>query len=400
LNNAKEGYRVLWFTDTIQDLNGVSYTLREIGRLAHQRGLELKIAASLGDTSPGENLPPYILNLPIIHSFKLPYYESYMLKVPSVLRSLKEIYSYDPDQVYISTPGPLGLLGLLVSRLMNVKSVGFYHTDFALQAKEIVQDKSVSHMLEAYTKWFYSAVDEIRVPTKEYIRMLEGRGFEPTKMNLFKRGIDTQVFIPNVKGKEYLKERWGFNGDKTLLYVGRISQDKGLDFLLETFERIAEKRLSLRLLLVGDGPYLLELKKRVNGTQSIFFAGRIDQEELPEIYSGADLFLFPSTTDTFGKAVLEAQACGLPAIVSDIGGPKELILDGKTGFVAQAGNHMDWAGKIERALSMIEHAPLSYQKMKEDARAHAMKNHDWEEALDSLLTQDSLPEPFWEKKIA
>ena len=400
LSNTSERSRILWFTDTINDLNGVSYTLHEIGRLAHRKGLNLKIVASLDDVGPGETVPPYILNLPFIHSFRLPFYERYSLKVPSVLRSLKEIYRYDPDTIYISTPGPVGLVGLLGAKLMNVKSVGFYHTDFTLQTSKIVDDLSVANMLEAYTKWFYGATDEIRVPTKEYIKMLERRGFESRKLHLFKRGIDTRIFLPRFAGRAFLKERWGLNGDKTLLYVGRISKDKSLDFLLETFSKLSEARPSAKLLIVGDGPHLQELQKRANGTKSILFAGRIEHEELSLIYSGADLFLFPSTTDTFGKAVLEAQACGCPAVVSDEGGPKELIVDGKTGFVAEAGNLSDWTRKIERALSMMDHSPIAYQKMKEEARTHAVKNHSWDEALDGLLTQAVLPDPLWEKMIA
>jgi glycosyltransferase involved in cell wall biosynthesis len=218
-------------------------------------------------------------------------------------------------------------------------------------------------------------------------------------LHLFKRGIDTRIFLPRFAGRAFLNERWGFNGDRTLLYVGRISKDKSLDFLLETFSRLSEARPTAKLLLVGDGPHLQELKKRANG-KSIFFAGRIDQEELSLIYSGADLFLFPSTTDTFGKAVLEAQACGCPAVVSDEGGPKELIVDGKTGFVAEAGNLIDWTRKIERALNMMDHSPIAYQRMKEEARNHAVNNHSWDEALDDLLMQSVLPEPLWEKMIA
>jgi glycosyltransferase involved in cell wall biosynthesis len=400
LDNTNERSRILWFTDTINDLNGVSYTLNEIGHLAHLKGLNLKIVTSLDDAGPGEKVPPYILNLPCIHGFSLPFYERYSLKVPSMLRSLKDIYCYDPDMIYISTPGPVGLVGLLGARLMNVKSVGFYHTDFTLQTSKIVDDLSVANILEAYTKWFYRATDEIRVPTKEYIKTLARRGFEPNKLHLFKRGIDAKMFLPRLAGRAFLKERWGLNGDKTLLYVGRISKDKSLDFLLETFSRLSQARPSAKLLLVGDGPHLQELKKRANGTRSILFAGRIEQEELSLIYSGADLFVFPSTTDTFGKAVLEAQACGCPAVVSDEGGPQELIVDGKTGFVAEAGNLIDWTRKIERALSMMDHSPIAYQKMKEEARTHAVKNHSWEEALDELLTHAVLPDPLWEKMIA
>jgi glycosyltransferase involved in cell wall biosynthesis len=404
INKGDEDHRrILWFTDTLYDLNGVSYTLNEIGRLAQQKNINLKIATSVDEKKPVGTLPSYILNLPFIHSFKLPYYEHYALKVPSVLRSLGEIYRYDPDIIYISTPGPVGLLGLMVARLMNIRSVGFYHTDFTLQTRKIVDDPSVANMLEAYTRWFYNATDEIRVPTKEYITVLTKRGFKQSKLNVFKRGIDSGVFLPHRGGKTFLKDRWGLNGDYTLLYVGRISKDKSLDFLLDAFHKIAEKKPSTKLILVGDGPYLQALKRKTRkaaGSANVLFTGRIDHEKLPLIYSGSDLFLFPSKTDTFGKAVLEAQACGLPAIVSDEGGPKELIVHGKTGFVVESDNIAEWVNKIETIFTIMTNNPGEYLKMKEDAREHIIKNHDWEDILNGLLSHAPQPDTLWEKMIA
>lgn len=108
IDKARPGSRILWFTDTLKDLNGVSITLQEVGRIAHERGLDLRIVTAL---SPQDavNLPPNVLNLPFIHEFGLPYYETYRLKVPSVLASLKELYQFEPDVIHISTPGPLSL---------------------------------------------------------------------------------------------------------------------------------------------------------------------------------------------------------------------------------------------------------------------------------------------------
>ena len=143
VEKARGGRKILWFTDRLKDLNGVSVTLQEIGSLAHQRGLDLKIVTSI-EPDALSDMPPNVLNLPFIHQFNLPYYESYNLKIPSVLASLKEIYRFEPDTIHISTPGPLGLLGLLTAKLMNIRSVGFYHTDFAMQAQEIVEDDAVA----------------------------------------------------------------------------------------------------------------------------------------------------------------------------------------------------------------------------------------------------------------
>jgi glycosyltransferase involved in cell wall biosynthesis len=399
IERAHEGRRVLWFTDTLTDLNGVSVTLREVGRLALERRLDIKIVASMKPSDLPPDLPN-VINLPFVHEFRLPYYESYCLKVPSVLNSLKEMYLFEPDRIHISTPGPVGLLGLLAAKLMNVKSVGFYHTDFTLQAKEIVEDESVSHMLESYMRWFYAAMDEVMVPTAQYMRILEARGFDPKKLKQFTRGIDFDLFKPQFSsGRAFLKSRFAMDGKTTLLYVGRISQDKGLDVLLEAFRLIAALRDDVRLLVVGDGPYLGELRAKA-APGPVTFAGRMVHEELPAVYGGSHLFVFPSATDTFGKVVLEAQACGLPAIVSDAGGPQELILRGRTGFVARAGDISDWKSKIDRMLDMIALSPGSYGKMREEARRWAVESFDWDDALGSIFEAAPAGEVPAEKKIA
>jgi len=398
IDPTREGQRVLWFTDTLNDLNGVSLTLREVCRTACERGLDIKIAASV---DPGRHdVPPNVVNIPSIGQFRLPYYETYRLQVPSVLKSLREIYLFDPDMIYISTPGPIGMLGLLAAKLMNVKCVGFYHTDFALQARQIVEDASVPPMLESFTRWFYCAVDEIRVPSARYVDMLKARGFDPQKIRHFRRGVELDVFRPRIDpGSTLLRDRFRVAGGTTLLYAGRVSSDKGLDLLIEVFRRLAEERSDLSLLVVGDGPYLADLKKKTSSGR-VVFAGKIDHGEMPAIYAASDLFVFPSATDTFGRAVLEAQACGLPAVVSDEGGPQEIILNGKTGLVARAGDPSDWVEKIELVLRLMETSPGVYQKMRGDARAHVVDNYDWEEAMGSML-EDALPvRPDVDKKIA
>ncbi|HVN94924.1 MAG TPA: glycosyltransferase [Syntrophorhabdaceae bacterium] len=391
INKAEEGRRVLWFTDSLTDLNGVSATLNEIGRLAHEQGFDMKIVTSI-DSNELNRVPPNVINLASIRQIALPYYDRYKLRIPSVLTALKEVYQIDPDRIFISTPGPIGMLGLIAAKLMNVKCTGFYHTDFAGQAREIVEDESVAHMLESYTRWFYSAMDEVMVPTVRYMEILAQRGFDTGRMRLFKRGFDLDRFRPARAPARDLSD--GIN----LLYVGRVSKDKGLNLLIEAHSRIMAKRSDVNLLIVGDGPLLDEL--RSGGHRGVHFAGRVVHPELPDIYSSSHLFVFPSTTDTFGKAVLEAQACGLPAIVSDMGGPQEIILHGATGFVARAHDVKDWQEKIEYMLDMMKATPLAYERMRQAAHSRAKTHYTWEGVHDLLTEGGGGDERITEKKIA
>ncbi len=195
--NVNKDKTILWFTDTIDDLNGVSITLQKAGNLALQKDLPLFIVSTSRANEESRGRPPIkAIHLPSIHSFRLPGYETCLLRIPSVLRSLELVYDANPDEIIISTPGPVGLFGLLAARLLHVKSIGIFHTDFTLQAEKIIPDESVLQLLERLVRAFYSAMDEIRVPSQEYIQILESRGFDISKMKIFQRDIDVAMFAP------------------------------------------------------------------------------------------------------------------------------------------------------------------------------------------------------------
>jgi len=394
IETAKRGKTVLWFTDTIDDLNGVSTTLQKIGNLALEKDLPLYIVScSENNEQKQSRLPVKAISLPAIHSFPLPGYETYLLKIPSILHSLEQIYSANPDEIIISTPGPVGMLGLIAAKLLNARSIGVYHTDFTLQAQKIIPDESVIKLLENLIRFFYSSMDEIRVPTREYMRILESRGFELSKMKIFRRGIDIDLFAPQPKARQLFKKRYGLDDCFNLLYVGRISRDKDLPFLIKIYERLLEIDEKWNLIFVGDGPYLKELKAETRQYERVRFFGRVDYSSLPEIYSAADLFVFPSTTDTFGMVVLEAQACGLPAVVSDQGGPKEIIEDHRTGLIAQARSLDDWVEKIVFLRNMWQTYHRRFEKMKERARQNILHLYSWESVIKEIFDEKN-PSPF------
>jgi glycosyltransferase involved in cell wall biosynthesis len=177
-------------------------------------------------------------------------------------------------------------------------------------------------------------MDLIFVPSHSTARELEGKGIHPEKIRLIPRGIDIERFHPS-KGNTALEERYGIQNRLKLLYVGRVSKEKDLPLLVEVFKSLVQSQQNISLIIVGDGPYLKEMRQELRGTPTVF-TGYLQGEELPAIYASCDLFVFPSTTDTFGNVVLEAQACGLPVIVTDSGGPQENLIVGKTGVVVPA----------------------------------------------------------------
>jgi glycosyltransferase involved in cell wall biosynthesis len=377
--------RILWFTDTINDLNGPSVTLKKLGWLAHRKGLGVNLVCSLLDEEITAELPPNYVNLPFLFSFKLPFYNKYTMKVPAFIRALKLIKSFEPTDIYISTPGPMGLFALLAANILGVKKVGIYHTDFYLQSKAVINSELLARIIERGVKWFYSSMDEIHVPTVEYMDILEAREYDRSKMKIFRRGIDSLQFSGRDSGKSLLIEKFGIRDGVTLLFTGRMSPDKNIDFLLDVYKKLVHKRENINLLLVGDGPYINDIRHKMREYRRVVLTGRLEQELLPEIYSGSDIFVFPSIADTFGMSVLEAQACGLPAVVSDAGGPKEIVLNGSTGFVARANDLHDWTEKLERVIELMEHDFESYVELKNKSRQHIIENYDWDSVLGELM---------------
>jgi glycosyltransferase involved in cell wall biosynthesis len=166
--------------------------------------------------------------------------------------------------------------------------------------------------------------------------------------------------------------------DLKLLYVGRVSKEKNMPFLAKAFKHLVDVRPDIRLIVVGDGPYLSEMKTSLTGLPATF-TGFLSGEDLAQAYASSDLFIFPSTTDTFGNVVLEAQASGLPVIVTDEGGPKENLVPDKTGFVVSTENDHTFI----KAVLKLANNPQLLKKMKRHAREY-MENRSFEAAYIQL----------------
>ena len=201
-------------------------------------------------------------------------------------------------------------------------------------------------------------------PSASTAAELADRGLNPEKICTFPRGVDLYRFNPG-KRNGFLESRYQAPEGIKLLYVGRISKEKNLQMLVRAFTTINESRPDVQLVMVGDGPYLEEMQEALANKPCIF-TGYLGGEDLAAVYASSDLFLFPSTTDTFGNVVLEAQASGVPVIVTDAGGPQENTLPGRTGLVVKADDEAEF---VQAALSLIDD-PVTRRRMSQEARSY------------------------------
>lgn len=373
-----------WITDTLAEVNGVTRTIRQVTAAAERRGLELPVLTCGPETEPVADPPERLHRFAPLSSFPLPGYESLTLSVPPWLELLDHCERAGYGELIVSTPGPMGLAGLAAGRLLGLPVTGVYHTDFPLYLRHLTGDPLLEEGAWAYMRWFFGGMDRLYVPSAFYADALAAHGFDRGKLREMPRGVDLDLFRPERRQAGFWR-RFGLGDDPTLLYVGRISKEKNLELLLDAFARLRDGGRRVHLALVGDGPHAHELARRASRS-GVAFTGYLHGEELAAAYASADLFVFPSTTDTFGNAVLEAMASGLPTVVTDRGGPQELV--GRRGagrVVAAAGTPDELAGRFAAAAAEILDAPALHARLGgralETARASS-----WSALLDSLWT--------------
>jgi len=331
-----------WFTDTLEDVNGVANTIRKMTAAGVAAGEELIVVTSRRDLTV-DDIP--IKNFPPIGEFELPEYELQRLSFPPIMQILDYVQREQFTEIIISTPAPVGLTGLLAAKMLNLETSGIYHTDIPEYVRILTEDRFLESLAWSYMHWLYGQFDTVFVNSEQYRKCWIDRGFAPEKLKILPRGLDTDLFNPKRRDRSFWERFRVKEGEVLLLYVGRISREKDLDVLAAAYRKVLEAGLPVKLFIVGHGPYSQALAASL---PEAVFLGYLTGEPLAKAYASADIFVFPSTTDTFGNVIIEAQASGLPVIVSDLGGPKELVEDGANGIVTKAHDVNDFAGAISR----------------------------------------------------
>jgi glycosyltransferase involved in cell wall biosynthesis len=359
-----------WFTDTLEDVNGVATTIRKMTGAGAEAGKELIVVTSHSELHifdiPIKNFPP-------IGEFELPEYELQKLSFPPILQMLDYVQREKFSEIIISTPGPVGLTALLAAKMLNLQTSGIYHTDFPQYIRILTEDGFLESVAWRYMHWFYGQLDTVFVNSEEYRQSWIKHGFDSAKLKILPRGLDTELFHPARREPAFFEKFGARNGEVRLLYVGRISREKDLDVLADAYRLLRQEGLPVQLFIVGHGPYSEAFTEAL---PEAFFTGYLTGKELATAYASADIFVFPSTTDTFGNVILEAQACGVPVVVSDSGGPKELVEDKANGLITKSHDVEDFA----RAIRALVTNPALRKRMGESAR-NSVIDRSWPRAF-------------------
>jgi len=316
--------RALLFTDTFTEVNGVAGTMRRIAAAAEE-GLYAGSVVVAADEAPAKGT----IAFPPDWSLPLPSYEAIDLRFPLPTDVLQRVDAARPDILHVATPGPVGLCGLLVARLLGIPLVGSFHTELGPYALHLTRDTLVAEALDVYVDWFYRQCAEVLAPTHAVAASLAARGYP--EVGVWGRGVDSALFGPERRSEELRRELLGPDGKILLLSVGRLSAEKRIGVLLDAFALLTRERRDVRLVVAGDGPARHELEH--TAPAGTCFVGELTGGALGELYASADVFCFPSTTDTFGQVLLEAGASALPVVAAEAGGAGELVVPGRTGLL-------------------------------------------------------------------
>ncbi len=385
--SIKKPLRIGHFTDTLYDINGVAKTLRQQREIAAQLNKNLTLITC----GPEQQQYGFQTFAPI-DTFELPEYPEIQLYYPPLLKMLDFCYEQAFNRIHIATPGPVGLAALAIAHILQLPTYGTYHTALPQYVARLTEDSGLGDLVWKYMVWFYDQVDVVLVPSHATGQELAARGIHAEKIQFYPRGVDTISYHPDKRNGFYKSHFQLADDHLKLLYVGRVSREKNLDQLVEIFQKVSRTFPQVHLVVVGDGPYLPEMKAALTGYPTVF-TGYLDGEDLSEAYAGADLFVFPSTTDTFGNVVLEAQASGIPVIVTDKGGPSENMIDQKTGFIVPA----DDPGAFVEKINSLLLDPEQLRRMKENARQY-MESRSFEAAFNTMW--EMYREPPAERKGA
>ncbi|TLU87758.1 MAG: glycosyltransferase family 1 protein [Chlorobium sp.] len=301
------------------------------------------------------------LSVHTMPSVPIPLYPDYKLGFFTG-ETRQQLEAFAPDLVHISTPDIIGRKFLLYARGNNIPVASAFHTDFPSYLSYYHLGFALKPAWK-YLTWFYNNCNVVLAPNESVRVKLSG--YNIRNIDIWSRGIDKELFDPS-RRSETIRSSWNVGGRTVVVYAGRFVLYKDIEVVMRVYDRFMQGPYAdkVRFVMIGSGPEEEEMKRRM---PEAVFTGYLTGVELPVAYACGDIFLFPSTTEAFCNVALEALASGLPAIVSDAGGCREIVNRSGGGLVASEGNVGDF---YRKCLELLGDSPR-YRELKARGLAFA-----------------------------
>ncbi len=361
--------RLTLITETYPpDINGVANTLGRWVSEFVRRGHDVSV---LRPWHPRERWTMHE-----VPACPLPFYPEVRIGLPWPGQVRRFLQRHRPELVHIATEGLLGLAALLTTARMRIATVSSFHTHFD-QYLGYYGMGWIRALGRSYLKWFHNRTRCTLAPSTATCRLLTNAGFQ--HVALWSRGIDVELFHPR-RRSIHLRQTWGMHEDDCLiLYVGRLAQEKNLHLLLQSFQQLQTAnqagQFRLKLVLVGDGPMKTWIERQ--SFPDVILAGVKRGQDLASCFASADVFAFPSRSETFGNVILEAQASGLPVLALHDPTMLERIRHDVDGWISPDEE------AFPRMLWQLTQAPPLRQRLGYQARLRA-QSQGWKPIFDQL----------------
>jgi glycosyltransferase involved in cell wall biosynthesis len=353
-------------------VSGVGVTLLRLTDALQARGHAVRVYSATYALPDGVPDRPEVHRSPSVPFFLYP---DVQWGFPRLREVVDDLAAFQPDVVHVATEFSLGIAGLKAARQLDLPLIASAHTDYDQYAMRY----GVPWALRAgwhYLRWFYGQAHRVLCPSRIYEQAVHTHGV--THTGIWSRGVDPEVFAPRFRSERY-RAALGLEPDDLLVtYIGRIAREKNLGLLLEAWETLAPERGAARLALVGRGPLEDDLRRR--DIPGVHVPGLLSGAELSAAYASADVFAFPSSTETFGNSLLEAMGSGLPSLVAAAGGVLEFVEHGENAWLVEPNS----ASAIAEGLRRLLFDPALRQRLSAGALRTA-RARDWDSVYDQLL---------------
>lgn len=373
--------RVAYFPDSFLEVNGVAMTSKNLINFVRKRNYPFVCiyAGKTTEIKTEGNIKFISLKRSAI-SFSMDEglkYDPFFQRHAALVR--KTLEEFKPDVFHITGLNDVSIIGAYLAWKMNIPLVGSWHTNLHEFAARRLRRKFgflpekqkwkftefIENKILDGAKLYYKMPQILLAPNKELCAMLEKGTGRPAR--LMTRGVDTETFSPDKRTVADDVFRFG--------YVGRLQVEKNVRQLCEIEKKLlGAGKKNFKFLIVGEGDERKWLEKNMQTSE---LTGFLEGEDLAKAYANMDVFVFPSETETFGNVVQEANAAGIPCIVTDQGGPKFIVREGETGFVAK--NIDDF---VKYASELLDN-PAKLAKMKRASREFAL-SRSWDSVFEGV----------------
>ena len=321
-------------------------------------------------TLPSETPCIPMLRVP---SVAFPLQKNYRIAVPGIHSFARYLHAFQPDIIHINSPCTLGFGAMRYGREFGVPVVATYHTHFPTYPRYYNLTK-LEELTWRISRSLYNSVERTFVPTNPILNELAEHGIK--RLQYLPNGVDGCNFNTGFRSESWRSQF--ANGTKPIiLFVSRLVWEKDLRVLADAYARLRARRNDFELVIVGEGHARSEFEPMMPGAH---FLGYQSGRTLSESFASSDIFLFPSTTETFGLVTLEAMSSGLAPIAARAGGAEEIIEDGISGLLAHPHNALDIAAKVEHLLDHPEQRLALSRNAVERA-----KEYEWKGILTKLF---------------